>query len=51
MEDPNFVPRIGVTNVPAPSKRAREGNEGDDRAAKKKATEIAEEEMEIEDDD
>ena len=57
-EDPNFVPGIGTTNVPAPPKggekrpRETDANDPEERAAKRKGpADIAEEEMEIEDDD
>lgn len=52
-EDPNFVPGIGRTNLPAPprgEKRPREDGTEGDRAAKKVAPEPTEEEMDLEDD-
>ncbi|PVG00989.1 RNA-binding domain-containing protein [Serendipita vermifera] len=56
MEDPNFVPGIGTTNLAAPpkgGKRPREADDTDEKASKKekRTQEPAEEEMEIEDDD
>jgi hypothetical protein len=56
IEDPNFVPGLGITNLPAPpkgEKRPREGDGTDDKPAKKerRAQEPVDEEMEIEDDE
>ncbi|KAG8824409.1 hypothetical protein FRC17_009103 [Serendipita sp. 399] len=52
-EDPNFIPGIGKTNLPAPlkpGKRARE-DDAEEREAKKREPEPAEEEVDMEADD
>ncbi|KAG8837684.1 hypothetical protein FRC18_008464 [Serendipita sp. 400] len=53
VEDPNFVPGIGKTNLPAPpkpGKRLRE-EDAEDREAKKREQEPMEEEVDMEADD